>query len=126
MFYVIHVVTNPFEFHVNTRCKLQISVVHLRLDHPIILLISSVNRTPESFFPHTLFLPLFIAHWLSLSFSFSDGFPWFKPYCLLSLPLFSAVDASSRSLASRERVHKSSVTGPGTALSSLVLRQKGG
>ncbi|XP_043104381.1 E3 ubiquitin-protein ligase MYCBP2 isoform X13 [Puntigrus tetrazona] len=34
-------------------------------------------------------------------------------------------DASSRSLASRERVHKSSATGPGTALSSLVLRQKG-
>uniref|UniRef100_A0A8C2Q9S5 E3 ubiquitin-protein ligase MYCBP2 n=1 Tax=Cyprinus carpio TaxID=7962 RepID=A0A8C2Q9S5_CYPCA len=28
-------------------------------------------------------------------------------------------------LASRERVHKSSATGPGTALSSLVLRQKG-
>ncbi|XP_043104372.1 E3 ubiquitin-protein ligase MYCBP2 isoform X5 [Puntigrus tetrazona] len=34
-------------------------------------------------------------------------------------------NASSRSLASRERVHKSSATGPGTALSSLVLRQKG-
>ncbi|XP_036396028.1 E3 ubiquitin-protein ligase MYCBP2 isoform X7 [Megalops cyprinoides] len=35
------------------------------------------------------------------------------------------IDASSRSLASRERVHKSSVAGPGTALSSLALRQKG-
>ncbi|XP_035377143.1 E3 ubiquitin-protein ligase MYCBP2 isoform X9 [Electrophorus electricus] len=34
-------------------------------------------------------------------------------------------DASSRSLASRERVHKSSATGPGTALSSLALRPKG-
>ncbi|XP_056108185.1 E3 ubiquitin-protein ligase MYCBP2 isoform X15 [Rhinichthys klamathensis goyatoka] len=34
-------------------------------------------------------------------------------------------NASSCSLASRERVHKSSATGPGTALSSLVLRQKG-
>ncbi|XP_035377131.1 E3 ubiquitin-protein ligase MYCBP2 isoform X6 [Electrophorus electricus] len=33
--------------------------------------------------------------------------------------------ASSRSLASRERVHKSSATGPGTALSSLALRPKG-
>ncbi|XP_042586722.1 E3 ubiquitin-protein ligase MYCBP2 isoform X16 [Cyprinus carpio] len=34
-------------------------------------------------------------------------------------------NASSRSLASRERVHKSNATGPGTTLSSLVLRQKG-
>uniref|UniRef100_A0A4W4F0K6 E3 ubiquitin-protein ligase MYCBP2 n=1 Tax=Electrophorus electricus TaxID=8005 RepID=A0A4W4F0K6_ELEEL len=31
-----------------------------------------------------------------------------------------------RNLASRERVHKSSATGPGTALSSLALRPKGG
>ncbi|XP_047671328.1 E3 ubiquitin-protein ligase MYCBP2 isoform X18 [Tachysurus fulvidraco] len=35
------------------------------------------------------------------------------------------LNASSRSLASSERVHKSSVAGPGTALSSLALRQKG-
>ncbi|GAA6108213.1 E3 ubiquitin-protein ligase MYCBP2 isoform X4 [Tachysurus ichikawai] len=35
------------------------------------------------------------------------------------------LNASSRSLASSERVHKSCVAGPGTALSSLALRQKG-
>ncbi|XP_015219296.2 E3 ubiquitin-protein ligase MYCBP2 isoform X16 [Lepisosteus oculatus] len=34
-------------------------------------------------------------------------------------------NTSSRSLASRERVHKSSVAGPGTALSSLAQKQKG-
>lgn len=40
----------------------------------------------------------------------------------------SAVDGSSRNLASRERVHKNSVSmaGHGTALSSVSLRQKGG
>lgn len=40
----------------------------------------------------------------------------------------SAVDGSSRNLASRERVHKNSVSmaGHGTALSSVALRQKGG
>ncbi|XP_029113894.1 E3 ubiquitin-protein ligase MYCBP2 isoform X4 [Scleropages formosus] len=34
-------------------------------------------------------------------------------------------NASTRSLASRKHVHKSSATGPATALSSLALRQKG-
>ncbi len=48
------VVTNPFEFHVNTRCKLQISVVHLQLEHPIQLLISSVNRARFFFSSYTL------------------------------------------------------------------------
>lgn len=48
--------------------------------------------------------------------------------CSLPAPLFSAVDGSSRSLASRERVHKKSVSvaGHGTSLSSVALRQKGG
>lgn len=48
--------------------------------------------------------------------------------CLFTCFTISTIDGSSRSLASRERVHKKSVSmaGHGTALSSVALRQKGG
>lgn len=67
---------------------------------------------------YALFFPVSLCLWW-------PGIPW-----LICLPaaLFSAVDDSTRSPASHERLHKSSLSmaGHGTALSSLTHKQKGG
>lgn len=63
--------------------------------------------------------------------SYSSSLWWLLciPFaCLFTCFTISAVDGWSRSLASRERVLKNSVSmaGHSTALSSVALRQKGG